>query len=128
VQPPGGARTYLYNFARELPIPILQALDLGAFHGVEMAYVFGIITPPTADDAQLGTTVRGYWTKFARGGNPNHRGALKWPRFKDRTDQRFNFDVQPSVLTHFRRSECEFWWSLYDAEFAGGSPGGAFID
>jgi para-nitrobenzyl esterase len=116
----GGARTYLYNFARAIPIPILEALDLGAFHGVEMAYVFGIITPPTADDAELGTTVRGYWTTFARTGNPNHRGALEWPRFKDRTDRRLDFDVEPSVLTHFRRSECEFWRTLYDAEFAGG--------
>jgi para-nitrobenzyl esterase len=123
----GGARTYLYNFARELPIPILQSLDLRAFHGVEMAYVFGIITPPTADDAALGTTVRAYWTKFVRSGNPNHRGAIKWPRFKDTTDRRFNLDVQSSVLTHFRRSECEFWWSVYDAQFAGGSPSGAFI-
>jgi len=33
-----------------------------------------------------------------------------------------------SVLTHFRRSECAFWWRLYDAELAGSSPGGAFID
>ncbi len=124
----GGARTYLYNFARELPIPILQSLDLKAFHGVEMAYVFGIITPPTPDDAELGTTVRAYWTKFVRSGNPNHRGAVKWPRFKDATDRRFNLDVQPSVLTHFRRAECEFWWSVYDAQFAGGSPSGAFVE
>jgi len=124
----GGARTYLYNFARALPIPLLQALDLRAFHGVEMAYVFGIITPPTADDARLGTIVREYWTTFARGGDPNHRGAPKWPRFKDRTDQRLNFDVHPSVLRGFRRSECEFWWRLYDSEFTGGSPSGAFID
>lgn len=124
----GDARTYLYNFARELPIPVLQALGLRAFHGVEMAYVFGIITPPTPDDARLGTTVRAYWTNFARTGNPNHRGALKWPRFKDATDRRLNLDVQPSVLTHFRRSECEFWWSVYDAQFASGSPSGAFID
>jgi para-nitrobenzyl esterase len=124
----GGARTYLYNFARALPLPILEALELHAFHGVEMAYVFGIITPPTADDARLGTTVRGYWTKFARSGNPNHRGAPKWPRFKDATDRRLNLDLEPSVLTHFRRSECAFWWSVYDAQFAGGSPSGAFVD
>jgi para-nitrobenzyl esterase len=90
--------------------------------------VFGIIAPPTADDARLGTIVRDYWTTFARSGDPNHRDVPGWPRFKDRTDRRLNFDVQPSVLTHFRRSECEFWWRLYDAEFAGGSPGGAFID
>jgi len=115
----GGARTYLYNFARELPIPVLQSLDLGAFHGVEMAYVFGIITPPTPEDAALGDAVRAYWTKFARTGNPNQRGAVKWPRFKGKTDRRFILDVQPSIEAGFRRSECEFWWSLYDAEFAG---------
>ena len=124
----GGARTYLYNFARELPIPILQALGLRAFHGVEMAYVFGIITPPTADDAELGTTVRAYWTKFARTGNPNHRGAVKWPRFKDATDRRFSIDLAPSVVPGFRRAECELWWSIYDAQFAGGSPSAAFVE
>jgi para-nitrobenzyl esterase len=124
----GGAKTYLYNFSRALPIPVLQALGLGAFHGVEMAYVFGIISPPTPDDAALGETVRDYWAKFARTGNPNHRGAVKWPRYKDATDRRFDIDLEPTVVSGFRRAECEFWWSVYDAEFAGGSPSGAFVD
>jgi para-nitrobenzyl esterase len=119
----GGAKTYLYNFARELPIPILQALDLGAFHGVEMAYLFGIIAPPTPDDAALGKTVREYWTTFARTGEPNHRGAVKWPRFKEKTDRRFILDVTPSVVTGFRRAECELWWRVYDAQFAGEPAG-----
>lgn len=123
-----GARTYLYNFSRAVPLEVLEALGLGAFHGVEMAYVFGIVAPPTAEDAALGTTVRGYWTSFARTGNPNRRGALKWPRFKDKTDRRFNLDLEPSVVEGFRRSECEFWWGLYDAQFAGGSPSGAFLE
>jgi para-nitrobenzyl esterase len=122
----GGSRTYLYNFARELPLPILEALDLGAFHGVEMAYVFGIIPPPTPEDAELGRTVRRYWTRFARTGNPNHRGAVKWPRFKAKTDRRFDIDLEPSVVTGFRRAECDFWRGVYDAQFA--SPSGAFLD
>jgi len=50
----GGAHTYLYNFAREIPIPVLQAVDLRAFHGSEIVYVFGSITPPTPDDGILG--------------------------------------------------------------------------
>jgi para-nitrobenzyl esterase len=123
----GGARTYLYNFAREIPIDILQDLGLRAFHGSEIVYVFGSITPPTPDDATLGETIRGYWTRFAGSGNPNGKGALKWPRFKDKTDKRLELDVAPSVLTAFRRHECEFWWSLYDAQFAG-SPSGAFVN
>jgi para-nitrobenzyl esterase len=121
----GRAPTYLYNFAREIPIPILQQLGLKAFHGSEIVYVFGSITPPTPDDATLGETIRGYWSRFARSGNPNGRGALKWPRFRDKTDRRLDLDVQPSVLTGFRRHECEFWWSVYDARF--NSASGAFL-
>ena len=123
----GGAHAYLYNFAREIPIAVLQQLGLRAFHGAEIVYVFGSITPPTAEDATLGETIRGYWAGFARRGNPNHKGALKWPRFKDKTDRRMNLDVELSVLTAFRRHECEFWWGVYDAQFAG-SPSGAFVD
>jgi para-nitrobenzyl esterase len=113
----GGARTYLYNFARVIPIPVLQQLGLGAFHGSEIVYVFGSIPPPTPDDGTVGDTVRGYWSRFARRGSPNGRGALKWPRYRDSTDQRMNLDVEPSVLTGFRRPECNFWFGVYDAQF-----------
>jgi para-nitrobenzyl esterase len=123
----GGARAYLYNFAREIPIPFFQQLGLGAFHGSEIVYVFGSITPLTPEDGALGDTIRGYWTRFARTGDPNAKGAVKWPRFKDKTDRRLNLDVEPSVLAAFRRRECEFWWSVYDAQFAG-SPSGAFVE
>jgi hypothetical protein len=41
-------------------------------------------------------------------------------------DQRINL-TDLGVLTGPRRRECEFWWSVYDAEFAGGSPSGAFV-
>jgi para-nitrobenzyl esterase len=122
----GRAPTYLYNFAREIPIPVLQQVGLHAFHGSEIVYVFGSIPPPTDEDATLAGAMRGYWTRFARTGNPNGKGAGKWPRFKSKTDRRLNLDVQTAVLTGFRRPECEFWWSRYDAAFDG-SPSGAFV-
>ena len=114
-----GLRTFLYNFSRVIPISILQTLGLGAFHGSEIVYVFGSITPPTPDDAMLGQTMRGYWSRFARAGNPNGRGAVRWPRYRDRSDKRLNLDVQPTLLTGFRRHECEFWWGVYDSQFTG---------
>jgi len=123
----GGARTYLYNFAREIPIPVLQSIGLHAFHGSEIVYVFGSITPPTPDDAALGATMRDYWTRFARSGSPNLHGLFTWPRYTLSGDRRINLDVDLGVLTGFRRRECEFWWSVYDAQFAGGSPSGAFV-
>ena len=123
----GGANTYLYNFSREIPIPILQQLGLHAFHGSEIVYVFGSITPPTPEDGTLGALMRGYWARFARSGTPNVHGVFKWPRYTNAADQRINLDVEPSVLTGFRRRECDFWFGVYDAQFAG-SPSGAFVD
>lgn len=122
-----GLRTYLYNFSRVPPIPILQALGLGAFHGAEIAYVFGSVTPPTTDDATIADTMRGYWSRFARTGRPDGHGAVRWPRYRDRTDSRLNLDAVTTVVTGFRRPECEFWWGVYDAEFLG-SPSAAFLD
>ena len=52
------------------------------------------------------------------GGDPG-RGVLR--------AQGLDLDVEPSVLTAFRRHECEFWWNVYDAQFAG-SPSGAFVE
>jgi len=123
----GGAPTYLYNFSRVIPIPILQALGLGAFHGSEIVYVFGSITPPMPEDATIALAMRGYWSRFAKGGSPNGGGAVRWPRYRDRSDLRLDLDVQPTVLTGFRHHECEFWWGVYDSQF-GGSPSGAFVD
>lgn len=123
----GGAHAYLYNFNRPIPIPVLQQLGLGAFHGSEIVYVFGSITPPTPSDGTIGETMRGYWTRFASSGNPNGGAKVKWPRYRSTTDERIDFDVTTSVLTGFRRQECEFWWSVYDAQFTG-SPSGAFLD
>jgi len=43
-------------------------------------------------------------------------------------DRRINLDVDLSVLTGFRRRECEFWWGVYDGQFTASSPSGAFLD
>jgi carboxylesterase type B len=54
---------------------------------------------------------------MAHAGNPNGEGAVVWPRYEDASDERINFDAQISVLPDFRRTECEFWWGVYDQEF-----------
>jgi len=113
----GGADVHLYNFARPVSIPELAPLKLGALHGIEIAYVFGSVQVPNPTDQALALAMQGYWSRFARHGNPNGEGALVWPRYEDASDQRLNFDAEISVLTGFRRTECEFWWDTYDAEF-----------
>ena len=112
-----GAEVYLYNFGRWVQIPQLIPLDLRALHGAEIAYVFGSPPPPTPDDAALVDAIQGYWTRFARAGDPNTSGAVTWPAYDDATDQRLNLDAEITATTGFRRTECEYWWSVYDEAF-----------
>jgi para-nitrobenzyl esterase len=108
-----GVSTYHYAFSRA--IPGLEAL--GPTHGVELPYVFGTLKDPGADDTALSDSMQGYWARFARTGDPNGGGAPAWPRFDESSDEQMNFDVPASVVSGYRRVECDFWRTIYDAAF-----------
>ncbi|HEX4183222.1 MAG TPA: carboxylesterase family protein [Caulobacteraceae bacterium] len=84
-----GAPAYLYLF--EHSYPVAGRPGLGAFHGVEVPYVFGEIgkplppawpaAPDTEVDRRLQNAMGGYWTNFARTGSPGTSGGVAWPRY-----------------------------------------------
>jgi para-nitrobenzyl esterase len=111
----GGADVYLYNFDWPVLTDIIPFLRVT--HGAEIAFVFGSAEAPTPNDTAVAMTMQGYWTRFARSGNPNGDGALAWPRYDDATDQRMNLNAASSVIPGFRRERCELWWSFYDEDF-----------
>ena len=41
-----------------------------------------------------------------------------WPKFSAMNDQRMQFTLQPSIVTGFRSTECNFWIGQYEAQFA----------
>jgi para-nitrobenzyl esterase len=109
-----GSTVYMFHFSR--PIPGLEAL-LGATHGVEMPYVFGTLSSPPSEDAALSEDMQGYWTRFAKAGDPNGGSALQWPKFDETGRESMGFDVPTSTLVGFRKTECDFWATIYDAAF-----------
>ena len=71
-----GQRAYVYRFDRA--IPGKGASTLGAFHGLEIPYVFNAFDdngwnwlPFTQADRELGRTIEEYWTNFAKTGDPS---------------------------------------------------------
>lgn len=55
----------------------------------------------------------GYWTRFARTGDPSGHGAVGWPRF--RLDLEHIQSLAPDGIgrADFRREHrYSFWWSL----------------
>ncbi len=82
-----GQHAYIYQFDRS--IPGKGQTELGAFHGLEVPFVFNALDDPAwnwlpfADtDRRLSNIVETYWTNFAKTGNPNAPGLPAWDAWK----------------------------------------------
>jgi para-nitrobenzyl esterase len=81
-----GHHAYAYQFNRE--IPGKGQHDLGAFHSLEVPFVFGTLAawnwlPFEKADYRLSDVLQTYWTNFARTGNPNSADLTGWKEFDD---------------------------------------------
>ncbi len=74
---PARKPTFLYHFTRKLP-----GDDAGAYHSSELWYVFQTLSRCWRDltgvDYDLSRAMVGYWTNFARSGDPNGEGLPVW--------------------------------------------------
>jgi para-nitrobenzyl esterase len=100
-----GQKVFVYRFDRTVPGP--GESNLGAFHSLELPYVFGAFQSRewtwlkfTGVDYQLSTKMQTYWTQFAKTGNPNATGLPNWPEWSYPKESYLDFgqtgDVMPS--------------------------------
>jgi para-nitrobenzyl esterase len=98
-----GQKAYVYRFERTVPGE--GAATLGAFHSLEVPYVFHALADPmwrwlpfTATDSKLSDELETYWTQFAKTGNPNAAGLQAWPAWNSDDEPFLQID-QGAVLS-----------------------------
>ncbi len=103
------SRAYLYHFTMSSPGPI--GAMLGAFHGSEIAYVFGNLDQgrisPDQKHLALSEAMSAYWVQFAKTGDPNRDGLVSWPSYEAETDRHLEFGQSIKVGSGLRKEACD---------------------
>lgn len=96
----GKSKVYMYYFSR---VPPGKNRVKGAYHGSEIAYVFGNLKiapfagssdeprPWQEQDHKLSEAMSSYWVNFASTGDPNGKGLPKWPAYHAKDDVLMGF-------------------------------------
>jgi len=99
--------TYLYHFARKNFWG--RVLGWGVFHGLDVPYLFNTLPRPSGDrrSRALSEQMAGYWTRFARTGDPNAPESVRWPRYDAESDEHLVLDLPVTTGTGLRKAACD---------------------
>lgn len=100
---------YLYQFTQLTDFG--KTYKLGAFHASELWFVFGNFAPPiavpSADEKAISDAIGGYWTRFAKNGDPNGDSAVAWPKYSTTDDQHLVFNTPIVAGKALAKDRCD---------------------
>ena len=121
----GTVYRYLFDDTPTHPLFVLPLLedDVGAYHGAELAYVFGgavrqgnvTVGRVGLQDKLLSRRMRDYWTTFAETGNPNSTCRPAWPQYSPSKQEEVRLTEDEIVQEHGPKPKCEIWYPGYRA-------------
>ena len=112
---PGGDPAWLYFFTHAPDVGGEYGTSNGAFHAAEIAYAFGnphlgfhetASLTPRPEDLEVARLMSGYWTNFAKHGDPNAEGLPAWPAYGTE-EQVLDISADPAVITGLREEKLD---------------------
>jgi para-nitrobenzyl esterase len=119
--------TYTYEFNDENAPPSqsefggLLTFPLGAYHSAEIQYlfktpnIFGLPGTLSQTQVRLSDAMVGYWTQFAKTGDPNSSSRPLWPAYSASTDEFQSLTPPtPVVESNFDTGhQCSKFWDAF---------------
>jgi para-nitrobenzyl esterase len=124
------AATYRYLYTHVLENDPPYAL-FKAFHGSEDVFLWQkSFYTPTPSEQLLSQRMSGYWTNFAKTGNPNGSGLPSWPQYELATEPVVLLDNQIGLTYGYHAEQCTLLDTVapfsFDPAFSSGRKNGLF--
>jgi para-nitrobenzyl esterase len=107
-----GATVYRYLFAQPLESAGVTLRALGAWHGVELGFLFQNLSAGalqlTANELAVERAMLAYWTRFAATGDPNGAGDPPWPAYTA-GEPLLRIAPASTTVNGWRSVECDAW-------------------
>jgi para-nitrobenzyl esterase len=107
------AGVWRYFFVHHLESAGATVGALGAWHGLELAFVFRDLGAsgytPTSAETSLADAIEGSWTSLASSGDPGAGGAAAWPHYDATNDTTVQLDDSIQTVNGVRKAQCDFW-------------------
>lgn len=124
--------TYLYFMEHVPPAfqmyladePTLNLADgprsAGAYHSGDLVYVFNNLerfaVNWTDEDRKIADAMSGYWTEFAKTGNPNRSGLPAWPQYNAQQHQTLRIGTPMEPILGARRHKLDLIQQRFAAQ------------
>lgn len=106
---------YQYSFAKIPDSSTAVQRTIGAFHGIELIYVFDAFSSTAGSkDKAVIAGVASAWAGLASAGDPNAGGGLPvtWLPYELATESHLRFGETITTGDHYRTEQCEFISSI----------------
>ena len=118
-----GDPAWLYYFSHVPDLGGEYGTSMGAFHAAEIPYAFGNPTlgfgdggdalATRASDLEVTRLMSGYWTNFAKNGDPNGEGLPAWPGYAADTDVALEISATPRETADLRKAKLDIMDRFY---------------
>ncbi|XP_072488371.1 carboxylesterase 1D-like isoform X2 [Notamacropus eugenii] len=114
-----GVPTYLYEFQHRPSIwKNVKPTTVKADHGDDIYFMLGspfLRDGFSEEEEHLSRRMMKYWCNFARNGNPNGEGLLKWPQY-DQNEEYLQINITSKIARKLKDKEVAFFTELLAKE------------